>query len=111
MRLLVIRGGESFPNICFIFAGSARRFIKVSLSNVDAATSIGRTLFSFLVPFGRIFTAFEAAKKDVFLSLKLPVCDSCRKRKVKPEVQSYDLESGEIRLVVHEQFRDSVVRR
>lgn len=109
-RLLVIRGGESFPSICFSCAGSARRFAKLRISNVDAATSLGRSLFSVFVPLGRLFTAFDAAKKDVFLSLSLPICDACRKQKIKPEVQSFDLESREVRVVVHEQFRDLVSR-
>jgi hypothetical protein len=110
MRLLVVRGGESFPNICFNCAEPARHLVKVEVSNVDAATSVGRSLFSLAVPFGRIFSAFDAAKKDISLSLKLPICDACRKRKIKPELQSYDLEGREMRLVVHERFRDSVKR-
>src|SRR5262249_4199287 len=110
MRLLVLRGHESLPNLCFNCAELARRSVKVAISNVDTATSIGRSLVSHLVPFGRIFTAFDAAKRDISLRLKLPVCDACRKQKRKPEVQSYDLESREVRLIVHERFRDSVTR-
>jgi hypothetical protein len=110
-RLLVIRGGESLPNICFSCAGSAHRFVIVKISNVDAATSLRRSLFSILVPLGRLFTAFDSAKSDRFLSVKLPVCDNCRRRKVKPEVQSFDLESREVRVIVHEQFLDSVSRK
>lgn len=111
MRLLVIHGCESFPSICFSCAGSASRFAKVRITNVDASTALSRSLFSVFVPFGRLFTAFDAAKNDRFLSLKLPVCDSCRKRKVKPEVQSFDFEIREIRVIVHERFRDAVSRK
>jgi hypothetical protein len=108
MRLLVVRGGESFPDLCFNCAQPARRRIKLQVSNVDAAASLRRGLLGSLVPFGRLFSAFDAAKRDIFLSLKLPICDDCRKQRIKPEVQSYDLESREMRLVVNERFRDMV---
>ena len=83
---------------------------KVQVSNVDSAISLRRGLLAHFVPFGRLFSAFDAAKRDIFLSLKLPICDDCRKRRIKPEIQSYDLESREIRLVVNERFRDLVRR-
>jgi len=111
MRLLALRGGESLPSLCFSCAGSAHRFVKVRISNVDAVTSLGRSLLGVFVPFGRLFTAFGAAKRDMFMSLRLPICDDCRKRRIKPEVQSFDLESREVRVVVHEQFRDCVSGR
>jgi hypothetical protein len=110
MRLLVVRGKESFPAICFKCAKPASRLIKVELSNVDASVSIGRFLFSLMIPFGRLFSAFDT-KSDIFLRLRLPICDICRKQKVKPVVQSYDLEGREIRLVVHERFRELVLLR
>lgn len=108
MRLLIIRGSEAFLNICFNCAGVANRWVKLKISNVDVATSLRRSLLRHLVPLGGLFTAFSAAKNDRSFTLKLPVCDACRKQKIKPEVQSYDFESGEIRIVVHEQFRESV---
>ena len=110
MRLLVLRGGESLPPLCFSCAQPARRMIKVQVSNVDAGTSVGRALFDLLVPFGRLFSAFDAGKRDIFMTRKLPICEDCRKRRIKPEIQSYDLEAREIRLVVHERFRDLVGR-
>jgi hypothetical protein len=110
MRLLLVRGGQSFPNICFNCAEPARRVVKVEVSNVDAAAVLGRGLLSRLLPFGGLFSAFEAAKRDIFVSTRLPICDGCRKRKIKPEVQSYDLESREMRLVVNENFRDAITR-
>jgi hypothetical protein len=109
MRLLVVRGKLAFPAVCFNCAQPARKMIKVDVSNVDAGVSIGRVFFSILVPFGRLFTAFDAAKRDVFIQLKLPICNACRKRGARPEVQSYDLESREIRLIVHEHFREQVM--
>ena len=77
---------------------------------MDAGVLAGRTLFEIFVPFGRLFNAFNAAKRDIFIQLKVPVCDDCRKRKIKPEVQSYDLEAREIRLVVHKGFRDLILQ-
>jgi hypothetical protein len=111
MRLLVVRWGESFPTICFSCADSASRFTKVRITNVGTATELSRLLLWAFVPFGRLFAAFEASKNDRSMSVKLPICDNCRKRKVKPEVQSFDLERREIRLIVHEQFRDAVSRK
>jgi hypothetical protein len=69
---------------------------------------MGRAIFSMFAPFGWLFSAFNAAKHDIFVHIKLPICDSCRRQKVRPEVQSYDLEDREIRLVVHERFREMV---
>lgn len=109
MRLLAVRGKQDFPPFCFNCAQPARKTINVNVSNVDGAVSIGRALFSLAVPFGRLFSAFDAAKRDIFVRLRLPICDACRKQKVKPEVQSYDLEDREVRLVVHERFRELVV--
>ena len=111
MRLLVIHGKETFPSICFSCAAPASRFAKIRITNADAATALSRALFNIFVPFGRLFSAFDAAKNDRLLSLRVPVCDSCRKRKARPEVQSFDFESREIRLIVHEQFRDAVSRK
>jgi len=108
MRLLVLRSGESFPALCFNCAEPAQRTTKVNVSNVDASVSLGRG-FLWFFPFS-VFTAFDAAKRDIFLTCKLPICKACRKRGVKPEIQSYDLEAREIRLVVHERFRDQVTR-
>ena len=108
MRLLVLRGRERFPDICFHCAGSAHRVVKVRISNVDAATALSRSLFSIFIPFGRLFAAADAAKNDRSMSVKLPICDDCRRRKVQPVVQSFDLESRELRVIVHEHFRDSV---
>jgi hypothetical protein len=110
MSLLVIRNRSVFPPICFNCAQPARKSVKINVSNVGAAVSIGRGLLAVLLPFGRLFTAFNAAKRDIFIRLRLPICDACRKRKVKPNVQSYDLEDREVRLIVHERFRDLVVR-
>ena len=111
MRLLVVRGREGFPPICFNCGQPATRMVKVQVSNVDALVSIKRELLARLIPFGRLFSAFDAAKRDIFIRLRLPRCDVCRKRKVRPEVQSYDLEAREVRLVVHERFRDGVTAR
>jgi len=110
MRLLVVHEGDSFPAICFSCGQPAQNLVKVRLTNVDAAASIGRAVFGLLVPFGRIFSAFSAAKHDVFVKVKLPVCGLCRKQKMKPQVQSYDLESREARLVVHERLRQAVAK-
>jgi hypothetical protein len=111
MRLLAVRGGDKFPSICFSCGAPANRFVAVTQSNVDVETSIRRALFRIFVPFGGLFSAFESAKHDKSFSLKLPICEKCRKQKIKPEVQSFDLESREVRLVVHEKFRDNVSRK
>ena len=109
MRLLVVRRGQSFPNICFNCAEPALKLVKVKISNVDAGVTVGRILFSMVMPFARLLSAFEAAKTDIFMTLKVPICDTCRKRKIRPEIQAYDLEAKEMRVVVHEQFRDSTL--
>jgi hypothetical protein len=109
MRLLVVRGRQVFPQICFNCGEPSTRIVKVQVSNVDALISLKRGVLAMLVPFGRLFSAFDAAKRDIFIWLRLPMCDACRKRKVRPEVQSYDLQEREVRLVVHERFRDGVM--
>jgi len=106
MRLLVVRGRQVFPSFCFNCAEPARKMVKVDVSNVDAGVAVERFFIGLLVPFGRLFSSLDAAKRDISFGVKLPICDACRRRKVKPEVQSYDLEDREMRLVVHERFRE-----
>jgi len=110
MRVLVVRGQMSFPQLCFNCGEPARRWVKIEISNVDAMTSVRRGLVSRIFMFGGLLSAFEAAKHDIFVTLKPPICDSCRKRGIKPETQSYDLEDREMRVVVHRRFRDGVTR-
>jgi hypothetical protein len=106
LRLLVVRPGMTFPMICFHCGQPARRHVDAQVSNVDSAVSMKRWLWRQSIPFGGLFAAFEAAKHDLTVRIRLPICDVCRKLKVQPEIQSYDLEDREIRLVVHENFRD-----
>lgn len=111
MKLLVLRGTPVFPALCFNCAEPARRSLPIHISNLDPGEAIKRSFISRFVLFGNLFMAFEAAKNDISMILRLPVCDTCRKKRIKPEVQSYDLESREVRVVVHEQFRDAVAAK
>jgi hypothetical protein len=106
MCLLSIRQHDFLPNICFRCAQPAQKMVQAQASNVDALVSIKRLFVTLSFPVvTRLFAAFDAANRDMFLSVKIPICKTCKKQRIKPEIQSYDLEYGNVRIVVHEAFR------
>lgn len=48
--------------------------------------------------------AFESAKEDIEIRIKLPTCAGCKSSKITPVVQSYNLEEREVHVIVHKDF-------
>jgi hypothetical protein len=110
MRALAIRGDHVFPPFCFNCGEPARNHRKIVITNVDVFQRIRWAVWTYLIPFGKYLAAARAERYKT-IRLEVPICETCRKAKIWPEVQSFDLDERETRLIVHERFRERVVRK
>lgn len=102
--VLLIFPGLKLPNVCFNCGMPASRQVAATYSNVTRQKWWGRWLLSRLIPFGNLLMSFEAAREDVEMTISLPVCSGCRAAKVRPVVQSYNLDDREAHVIVSKEF-------
>jgi hypothetical protein len=113
--LLTIRRGSRFPEICFNCAEPATHRILARAATVsraqEAATWTWTLALANILPFlGAIFLLARSRdiRKDIVISIDLPICKKCRRLGIKPEIESYDLHEREMRVVVSRTFASAV---